>query len=112
MPMTILVRPEDTEDFSQIREVNIAAFGTEEEADLVEALRKAVVPLISLVAVVDEKVIGHILFSPVTISPVCPKRKLSGWRPCRSCRALRNRGSAACPSGMDLPIVGNTATMP
>jgi predicted N-acetyltransferase YhbS len=38
------------------------------EADLVDTLRQAAGPLISLVADEDHEIIGHILFSPVTLS--------------------------------------------
>jgi len=65
--MTICVRPERPEDEAQIRRVNREAFGRGEEADLVEALRRAGAITSSLVAVRQDKVIGHILFSPVTI---------------------------------------------
>jgi len=43
------------------------AFGQPNEADLVDALRANAHPYISLVATVDDKVIGHIFFSPVTV---------------------------------------------
>ncbi|MGH9900227.1 MAG: GNAT family N-acetyltransferase, partial [Pyrinomonadaceae bacterium] len=64
--MTI-VRPEGPEDFAAVRRVNEAAFGRPEEADLVDALRAAARPLLSLVAVENNRVVGHILFSPVAI---------------------------------------------
>jgi putative acetyltransferase len=48
--------------------VNTAAFPTRLEADLVDIVRQTADPLISLVADDGEKIIGHILFSPVTLS--------------------------------------------
>lgn len=48
--------------------MNTAAFATRLEADLVDTLRKTAGPLISLVADDRGKIIGHILFSPVTLS--------------------------------------------
>jgi putative acetyltransferase len=51
-----------------VRAVNLAAFETAAEADLVEILRDQVQPLISLVAEIEGKVIGHIMFSPVYLS--------------------------------------------
>ena len=65
--MTVSVRPEGPEDHQDIHHVNRQAFGREEEADLVEALRRAGAAILSLVAVCDGRVVGHILFSPVSI---------------------------------------------
>ncbi len=50
-----------------IREVNEAAFGGAEEADLIESLRREGVVLRSLVAAVDDRIVGHILFSRMSI---------------------------------------------
>ena len=51
-----------------IRQVNEAAFGGAEEADLVEALRTAEgLVLLSVVAELDGQIVGHILFSRMTI---------------------------------------------
>ncbi len=62
------IRPERPEDVPGIRHVNQTAFGTTAEADLVDALRQQAHPSVSLVATDDEAVVGHILFSPVTLS--------------------------------------------
>jgi putative acetyltransferase len=61
------VRPERPEDGAAIRRVNEEAFGRPAEADLVDALRARGKATRSLVAVRGERVVGHILFSPVTI---------------------------------------------
>jgi putative acetyltransferase len=63
----IVVRTETTEDHKSVWRVNELAFGQPNEADLVDALRASARPYISLVAVVDEQVVGHIFFSPVSI---------------------------------------------
>ena len=57
---------EDTEDHDAVREVNLGAFPGEDEALLVEKLRESE-DVISLVALKDDKMVGHILFSPATI---------------------------------------------
>jgi len=54
-------------DLAAIRDVNLAAFPEAAEADLVEALRSGGKATISLVAVEAGRVVGHILFSPVTM---------------------------------------------
>jgi putative acetyltransferase len=63
----IIVRAEKKEDLEAIHRINELAFGQPNEANLVDALRANASPFISLVAIVDEQVIGHISFSPVTI---------------------------------------------
>ena len=62
------VRAETEADGAAIRAVNEAAFETPAEADLVETLRDSGVSLISLVAEADGEIIGHILFSPVSLN--------------------------------------------
>jgi putative acetyltransferase len=61
------VRRERPEDRAAIRQVNTLAFGRPDEANLVGALRGSGKAVLSLVAVEDERIVGHILFSPVTI---------------------------------------------
>jgi putative acetyltransferase len=69
----IVVRSETGADVSAITEVTVAAFKTLEisnhaEQFIIEALRAAGALTVSLVAEADGRVIGHIAFSPVTIS--------------------------------------------
>jgi putative acetyltransferase len=62
-----LIRDERRSDREQIRQVNVAAFGRCDEADLIDGLRQEGVVLLSLVAEVDGQIIGHILFSRMTV---------------------------------------------
>lgn len=62
-----LIRNEEPGDISTIRKVNKTAFKESIEANLVDLLRKANKATISLVAKLNDKIVGHILFSPVTI---------------------------------------------
>jgi putative acetyltransferase len=69
----IIIRSETDADVSAITEVTVAAFKTLEisnhtEQFIIGALRAAKALTVSLVAEVDGRVIGHIAFSPVTIS--------------------------------------------
>jgi putative acetyltransferase len=64
--MDITVRDERPEDIAAIREVNDAAFDQPLEGRIVDALRAHGAAQLSLVAVVDGRLVGHILFSPVT----------------------------------------------
>jgi putative acetyltransferase len=63
----MIVRPEKSEDIPSIRIVIERAFGRPAEADLVDALRRNGKAAISLVAEDDGRIVGHILFSPVTL---------------------------------------------
>jgi putative acetyltransferase len=62
------IRFERAADADQIRCVNEAAFGTPAEADLIDALRREAEPVISLIAEDGGAIVGHILFSPVSLS--------------------------------------------
>ena len=69
----IIIRRETAADIAAIDEVTIAAFDTlaisnHTEQFIIRALRAANVLTLSLVAEVDGRVVGHVAFSPVTIS--------------------------------------------
>lgn len=63
----VTVRGENPEDHAVIRLVNEAAFDRRCEADLVDVLRNQGVVLASFVAEVEKQVVGHILFSRMSI---------------------------------------------
>lgn len=64
----MLVRGEEPRDWAAVHALNVAAFGSAAEADLVDTLRQQVTPIISLVAEQDEMIVGHIMFSPVALT--------------------------------------------
>jgi len=73
MNLAIVIRNETDADVNVITEVTVAAFKILEisnhtEQFIIEALRAAKALTLSLVAEVDGRVVGHIAFSPVTIS--------------------------------------------
>jgi putative acetyltransferase len=70
MSLMMEIRAEQPEDRDAVRQVNMTAFGRESEADLVDRLRD-VESTVSLVAVDRDRVVGHILFSPVAIEGEC-----------------------------------------
>jgi len=79
LDMDIVIRNEIKSDIKAISEITKVAFETlaisnHTEQFIIDALRDANVLTISLVAVVGRKVVGHIAFSPVTISDGSP-----GW---------------------------------
>lgn len=63
----VVIRPEGPRDQRAVFEVNGRAFPRPAEAKLVDALRAANAVTVSLVAERDERVVGHILFSPVRV---------------------------------------------
>jgi putative acetyltransferase len=77
--MDIIIRDETESDIKAISEITKAAFESlaishHTEQFIVDALRDANVLSLSLVAVAGNRVVGHIAFSPVTISDGSP-----GW---------------------------------
>ena len=64
----LTMRPEIPEDQISIHYVNQEAFGRNQEADLVDKLRKRGVLTISLAAIQETTIVGHIAFSPVEIA--------------------------------------------
>ncbi len=77
MNTAIIIRNETHDDVGAIAEVTSAAFKTLEisnhtEQFIIEALRAAKALTVSLVAELDGRVIGHVAFSPVTISDGTP----------------------------------------
>ncbi len=67
--MEVKIRDEAAKDIEQVREIVRTAFPSEAESKLVDALRANGKAIISLVAVDDDDVLGHILFSPITTTP-------------------------------------------
>ncbi len=63
----VIVRPETLNELPLIRSVNESAFGRQDEAQLVDNLRAEGAVLVSLVAEVHGRVVGHILFSRMWI---------------------------------------------
>lgn len=74
--MNIEIRHEETKDIDQVRAVVRGAFPTNAESQLVDLLRTNGKAIISLVAVSDNEVLGHILFSPVTTTPLSSAKGL------------------------------------
>jgi putative acetyltransferase len=77
MEPKIVIRNETNSDVDAITEVTVAAFKTLEisnntEQFIIMALRAAEALTVSLVGELDGRVIGHVAFSPVTISDGTP----------------------------------------
>lgn len=90
--MSIRIRPESPADADAIREVVTAAFGQPDEAALVDALRDAGAAIVSLVAECDDQIVGHILFSPITIEGSNPGVRIAGLAPVSVAPAQQQKG--------------------
>jgi putative acetyltransferase len=64
------IRDEQPADIPAIREVNRQAFGQDDEGLIVEALRDNSAVTLSLVATDGDEVVGHIMFSPLSVGPL------------------------------------------
>ena len=98
----MLIRAEKECDRESVRAVNLSAFETPSEADLVDVLRQQVQPIISLVAEENGEVIGHILFSPVSLSSH-PNLKVMALAPMAvvPTQQKKGTGSALVQAGLD-----------
>lgn len=67
--MNIEIRQEEACDFPAVYEINLKAFNRKEEARLADRLRlgDGFIPELSLVATVEDKIVGHILFTKISI---------------------------------------------
>ncbi len=98
----MLIRAEQPTDWAAVHAVNESAFETRAEADLVDALRQQAQTVVSLVAEHDGSVVGHIMFSPVSLSEH-PGLKIMGLAPMAvTPRHQRNGiGSALVRAGLE-----------
>ena len=86
------IRTEKTTDIDKIWNINVEAFKTEAEANLVDALRDSGTPYISLVAEEDHELVGHILFTPVELVGDASGLRVMGLAPMAVVPKFQNRG--------------------
>ena len=68
----IEIREELPTDAAAVREINDRAFGQELEGRIVDALRTNGAAMLSLVATLDGRLVGHIVYSPIVIGGNVP----------------------------------------
>jgi putative acetyltransferase len=115
----IEIRDEHPGDVDAIREVNRQTFGQEQEGRIVDALRARGAAVLELVAVADGVVVGHILFSPVTVGPlvgaglgpmaVSPPRQNHGIGSQLVVAGVERLRSSGCPF---IVVIGHPAFYP
>ena len=96
------IRAERETDIDAVRAVNISVFETPCEANLVDALRKQATPVVSLIAKEGDTIVGHIMFSPVSLSGL-PELKIIGLAPMAVMpeRQRKGIGSALVRAGLE-----------
>jgi putative acetyltransferase len=112
----IVIREEQGADHAAVHQLHQAAFGQVDEAKLVDALRQsdAFIPALSLVALIDDEVVGHILFTririrgasgaeaeslalaPVAVLPAHQRRGIGGQLIRAGLAMARRLGHASC----------------
>ena len=85
-----LIREEVPGDYEAVRELNRTAFNEEAEAQLVENLDNDGAVILSLVAVEENNIVGHILFSDLLIQTE---------HRCHSCRVAGPDGRNSATPG-------------
>ena len=95
-------RIEEEQDRDAVYAINLSAFETKAEADLVDVLRDQARPMVSMVAEDNGTVIGHIMFSPVTLSGH-PDLQAMGLAPMAVAPAHQRKGigSALVRAGLE-----------
>jgi putative acetyltransferase len=93
--MNALVRLEQPSDAAVINHVLKSAFPTDQEGLLVDRLRRHLRLRLSLVAVIDDVIVGHIAFSEVTIAGSIASSTGLGLAPVAMVPELQRRGLGA-----------------
>jgi len=97
----MLIRAETESDREAVHAVNLAAFEAPAEAELVNALREKTRSFVSLVAEEDGVVVGHIMFSPVTLADH-PDLQVMGLAPMAVTPSLQRTGIGSALVGEGL----------
>ena len=88
----VAIRSDTPADHPAIRALHERAFGGPAEGRLVDMLRAANKAWVSLVALQQNRVIGHILFSPVTVAQAPKNLCAVGLAPMSVLPEFQNRG--------------------
>ena len=120
---TTTIRPERRDDAGAIDGVHRAAFGRPDEGRVVERLRARAHAYLGLVAVDGDEVVGHVVFSAVTlhcyqapysIMALAPMAVLPRWQRRGVGSALVREGLQACRAGGHdvVVVVGDASFYP
>jgi len=100
---SLVLRPEMPDDLPGIRFVEESAFSHHTEAELMDLARARGKTILSMVAVQDGCVRGHVLFTPITFDPPCPGCRCLGLGPIavQSEHQRKGIGSRLMRAGLD-----------
>jgi putative acetyltransferase len=91
------IRPFNSEDVGAVHEVHLRAFdGRSEESRLVKLLHANEKAPVSLVAVLDGRIVAHVLFSPVECDGQGSTLSMVGLAPIGVLPEYQNRGIGSC----------------
>lgn len=90
----IIIRSEKKEDNDIVYELNRAAFGSELESQIIDTIRKSknFIPELSLVALDDKEIVGHILFSRAKIKTIDNEIRILVLAPMAVLPKFQNQG--------------------
>jgi len=89
---SITIREVQPEDLNEVARVNELAFNSDVEGQLVKLLHARGKAIISLAAMSEGRIVGHILFSPVSFSPPQPGIRALGLAPLAVLPEYQNQG--------------------
>jgi putative acetyltransferase len=105
----IEIRFERPEDIDEVRLLNTKAFGQPIEGRIADKLRKSCKRILSLVAISNNEIIGHIMFSPVTIESQEGVIEGMGLAPMSVLPESQNQGIGSKLIEEGLRIIRNTS---
>ena len=91
----IEIRKEVQADHAQVDQIQESAFGQIAEARLVRGLRKDAEPRLSLVAEIRGEVVGHVMFSPVSIEGSGDLPRCAGLAPLAVAPEVQGQGAGS-----------------
>jgi putative acetyltransferase len=65
--LLVQILEENPVDVAAIRDLNRRAFGQDQEGNIIDALRSNGGCLLSLVALLNDRLVGHIMYSPISV---------------------------------------------
>ncbi len=88
----VTIRDELPADHSSVFEINSSAFESPAEALLVDKLRAEPILRLSLVAQLDSRIVGHIMFTPVSVGGAAATSDTMGLAPMAVIPGLQREG--------------------
>jgi putative acetyltransferase len=102
----MIIRAEAPGDYPGVAAVNVAAFNEENEAQLIGLIRQSelYVPELALVAILEERVVGHVMFSYMTLETPTGEVRILDLAPLAVHPDFQNQGvgTALTEHGLEL----------